>query len=129
VSSDLGPIPGGPAGLLLSRDLIFTSKITGTARALGHRFLTAGSVQQAATLIEQLRPRLVFADLASGELTAPPALLALRQLAGPDVPFIAFGSHVDPASLDAAPRRRLSGGDAPEPVRQRTAGVDPNVSG
>jgi len=27
--------PGGPAGLLLSRDLIFTSKVTGTARELG----------------------------------------------------------------------------------------------
>ena len=27
----------GPAGLLLSRDLIFTSKVTGTARELGYR--------------------------------------------------------------------------------------------
>jgi hypothetical protein len=95
-------IPGGPSGLLLSRDLIFTSKITGTARALGYRFLTAGSVDQATTVIEQMRPRLIFADLASGDLTAPPALLALRRIAGPEAVFIAFGSHVDPASLDAA---------------------------
>ena len=38
------PTRAGPTGLLLSRDLIFTSKVTGTARELGHRVLVAGNV-------------------------------------------------------------------------------------
>ena len=32
---DPGPGDPGPTGILLSRDLIFTSKVTGTARELG----------------------------------------------------------------------------------------------
>ena len=34
---DAVPVPAnaGPTGILLSRDLIFTSKVTGTAAALG----------------------------------------------------------------------------------------------
>jgi len=42
---DAVPVPAdaGPTGILLSRDLIFTSKVTGTARELGHRVLVAGT--------------------------------------------------------------------------------------
>jgi len=96
------PTAEGPAGLLLSRDLIFTAKITGTARELGHRIVTAGSVALASSLIEQWRPRVVFVDLAAGDLAAPEALIALRTLAGPTTRFVAFGSHVDEAALAAA---------------------------
>ena len=96
------PTPdGGPTGLLLSRDLIFTSKITSTARALGRRVLVAGNSALAASMIEQWSPKLVFVDLAAGDLVAPEALIAFRALA-PETPFVAFGSHVDTASLDAA---------------------------
>lgn len=95
-------IPDGPSGLLLSRDLIFTSKVTGTARELGHRILTAGNVALATSMIEQWRPKVVFVDLAAGDLAATPTLIALRAIAGPGSRFIAFGSHVDTAALSAA---------------------------
>jgi hypothetical protein len=92
----------GPAGLLLSRDLIFTSKVTGTARMLGRQVLTAGNAALAQAMIEQWKPRAVFVDLAAGDLVRPEALLAYRSLAGPETAFIAFGSHVDTAGLAAA---------------------------
>jgi CheY-like chemotaxis protein len=97
--ADSGSLP--PVGLLLSRDLIFTAKVTGTARALGQQVRTAGGVGLASQMIEQWRPKVVFVDLAAGDLVAPPALLAYRQLA-PDTPFVAFGSHVDTAALAQA---------------------------
>ena len=55
-----------PRGILLSRDLIFTAKITGTARELGRRILVAGDLALASSLIEQWHPRAVFVDLAAG---------------------------------------------------------------
>jgi CheY-like chemotaxis protein len=97
-----GPEGGGPAGLLLSRDLIFTSKITGTARELGFKVMVAGNVALASAMIAQWRPRAVFVDLAAGDLVSPPALLAYQKEAGPSVPFVAFGSHVDTVALEAA---------------------------
>ncbi len=104
--SDSTTIPGPesqePAGLLLSRDLIFTSKVTGTARELGRRVMVAGNQALALAMIEQWRPRVVFVDLAAGDLVAAPALLAYQTAAPPGTPFLAFGSHVDTAALDAA---------------------------
>jgi DNA-binding NarL/FixJ family response regulator len=95
------PIPDGPSGLLLSRDLIFTSKVTGTARELGHRVMTAGNVALASSMLEQWKPVVVFVDLSAGELVSPVALLSYQKVA-PGTPFVAFGSHVDTASLAAA---------------------------
>lgn len=85
-----------PQGLLISRDLFFTSKVTGTASALG---LTIQVVPDAASALErcQAEPvKAVFVDLAqnSGDL-AP-----LCASGGPVV--VAFGSHVDTERLDAA---------------------------
>jgi len=122
-----GPPPGTePPGMLLSRDLIFTSKVTGTARALGHRVVVAGDVALAASMIAQWTPRVVFVDLSAGDLVQPAALLAFRKLAAPGTPFVAFGSHVDTAALAAArgagcdpvlPRSRFSA-ELPELIRQ-----------
>jgi CheY-like chemotaxis protein len=94
--------PQEPTGLLLSRDLIFTAKVTGTARELGHRVLVAGNTALAASMIEQWRPKVVFVDLAAGDLVSTPALIAYQKVAGPGTPFVAFGSHVDTAALAAA---------------------------
>jgi hypothetical protein len=110
--------PGGPAGLLLSRDLIFTSKVTGTARELGRRVMVAGNLALATSMVEQWRPRVVFVDLAAGELASPVAIVALRRLADPSTAFVAFGSHVDTAALDAA---RGAGCDPVLPRSQFTA--------
>ena len=89
-------------GLLLSRDLIFTSKITGTARVMGVQVLVAGNAALASSIIEQSKPKVVFVDLAAGELVSVPSLIAFKTLADPETPFVAFGSHVDTAALDSA---------------------------
>lgn len=88
-------------GLLLSRDLIFTSKVCGTARELGKRILTAGNVALATSMLDQWRPRVVFVDLAAGELVSLPALQVYKRLL-PDTPFVAFGAHVDTEGLAQA---------------------------
>ena len=93
--------PSGPVGLLLCRDLIFTSKITGTARALGHGFQTAGTIALASAILAKASPAVIFADLAAGDLTAPAAISAYRAIA-PSVPILAFGSHVETEALEAA---------------------------
>ena len=91
-----------PTGLLLCRDLIFTTKVMGTAKALGYHVQVAGDVRSAQSAIETLCPRVIFIDLTAGELVAPQALSHYLKLAGPDVWFVAFGPHVDEAALAAA---------------------------
>jgi CheY-like chemotaxis protein len=112
------PNPSEPTGLLLSRDLIFTSKITGTARELGHRVVVAGNTALAFSMIEQWRPRVVFVDLTAGEIVSTPALIALQKAAEPGTPFVAFGSHVDTGALEAA---RAAGCDPVMPRSKFTA--------
>jgi CheY-like chemotaxis protein len=99
---ELASVPGGPAGLLLSRDLLFTSKVTSEARAQGVRVMVAGSADLAAEMIDQWQPRALFLDLTAGDLVSSAALLGYRRASGPDVPFIAFGPHVDKAALASA---------------------------
>ncbi len=92
-----------PVGLLLSRDLIFTSKVTGTAAALGHRVVVVGDPARASALIAAGPPAVVFVDLAAGDLVAAPALRRFQAEAAAGTPFVAFGSHVDVQALaDAA---------------------------
>jgi hypothetical protein len=126
---DAVPVPAdaGPTGILLSRDLIFTSKVTRTARELGHRVLVvAGTSSLALAMIEQWRPCVVFVDLAAGDLVAPEALVGYQGLAGLATAFVAFGSHVDTGALAAAraagcdpvmPRSKFSA-DLPELIRR-----------
>jgi beta-phosphoglucomutase len=116
--NSLGTPPS--VGLLLSRDLIFTSKITGTARELGRRVLVAGNTALAAEMIAQWRPKAVFVDLAAGALVDVPALIAYRAQAGPGTTFIAFGSHVDTEALAMA---KGAGCDLVLPRSQFTANL------
>jgi hypothetical protein len=96
------PTPEGPAGLLLSRDLIFTSKVTGTAGALGHRVIVAGNVALASAMLAKWTPVVVFVDLAAGDLAASESIARYREVAPPGTPFLAFGSHVDTQALAVA---------------------------
>jgi hypothetical protein len=89
-------------GLLISRDLIFTTKVKGTAAALGYRLQVAGEPSLIRSFIVTSRPRVVFVDLTAGELVAPGALSVYLKLAGPDVWFVAFGPHVEAEALAAA---------------------------
>lgn len=96
------PVPSGPAGLLLCRDLIFTSKITGTARALGKTVVVAGNRALATAMLERWAPQVVFVDLTAGDLVNVESLRAFQAQAR-SAPFVAFGPHVDAQALaDAA---------------------------
>jgi hypothetical protein len=98
------PTPANPplTGLLLSRDLIFKTKITDTAAALGYLIRVVDDASRAVSLIKTTYPRVVFVDLTAGELIAPARLAEYRKAASPDVRFVAFGPHVDSESLAAA---------------------------
>jgi DNA-binding NarL/FixJ family response regulator len=91
-----------PAGLLLSDDLIFTSRITGTARAQGLEVRQARSAEALVEVARQAPPHGVLIDLGFPGLALEDLLGQLAQ-ACPAMPrVIAYGSHVDTASLKAA---------------------------
>ena len=96
-------VQSNPAGLLLSRDLIFTTKVLGTAHALGYHIQVAGDTQSAQLAIERLCPQVVFVDLTAGEFVCrqnPERLCQARRR--PDVWFVTLGPHVEEAALTAA---------------------------
>ena len=86
--------------LLVTHDLMFTSKVTGTAKALGFRVEVVGQTTELQSRVQAVRPRAVFIDLAPADID-PAAIL--QQLDSPDRPYVlAFGSHVDTDRLQAA---------------------------
>jgi hypothetical protein len=93
---------GDELGIVLSRDLFFTERVTATAEALGYRMLRVGESAQAATVLRRPGPRVVVLDLTAGELVAPEAVSGYRQLTGPGTWFIAVGPHVQADLLEAA---------------------------
>jgi hypothetical protein len=108
--------PQAPAILLVTRDLMIESRVSGAAAAAGLRFLSTTDCLKAAG-VDAPRLRLVLVDL-------QPGLQGLAQLvdtlqAGRHVAVVAFGSHVATALLDEAraagchevlPRSRLHAG-------------------
>jgi hypothetical protein len=101
--------------ILLTNDLIFSTKISGTARAMGIAMQVVGSPNLVCERVQALRPGCVILDLAVTSLT--PAVMSeiVRTSEGANV--LAFGSHVDAVRLQQArdagctevmPRSRLS---------------------
>lgn len=88
-------------GYLLCDDLIFSSRIGGTARDHGLTIQTARTVEALAAMAEKQPPRCVFVDLAQPELNIADLVRTIREL-HPGCRFIAYGSHVDAASLRRA---------------------------
>jgi CheY-like chemotaxis protein len=91
-----------PDGLVLCDDLVFFSRIAGTARAAG---LTVRQAKTPADLLALARadcPRGVIVDLQNPGLDLP-ALLAELRAACPAMPrVVAYGSHVVAEALRAA---------------------------
>ena len=98
-SNDRSP---APSGLVVGRDLWFTSKATGTASDLGYPMRPAGDPGTVRRLIEECRPRLILVNLTAGDLAAPAALGEYRRLAGPSAWLVAVGPHVNAERLAAA---------------------------
>ncbi len=91
-----------PAGLMLCDDLIFASKVTGTARAAGLAVAVARNLPRFDELLAESAPVGVLIDLHNDGLDLPALLAALRERC-PALPRVtAFGSHVDAARLKAA---------------------------
>jgi hypothetical protein len=111
-------------GLLISRDLFFTSKVTGTARELGGVVEVVPDCAAAAGRVARGGIVCLFIDLAEREL---PLAALIADLPVEDRPVvIAFGSHVATARLQAArdagcdevlPRSRFSA-ELPELLRK-----------
>jgi CheY-like chemotaxis protein len=90
-----------PVGLLLCDDLMFTSRITGTAQALGLTLNPVKSQEQLEALATQQAPSCVVIDLANPGLIIQDLVQKLRPQ-GQGAYLVAFGSHVDVATLNAA---------------------------
>lgn len=90
----------GAVGLLVSQDLFFGSRITGTAEQLGMRMDTADSVANAIEKLGQEPYRAVFIDLSVPGLSVTELMAALPDADHPRV--LAFGSHVHTALLEQA---------------------------
>jgi CheY-like chemotaxis protein len=111
-------MPDSPQGLLLCDDLIFTSRITGTARALGLSLTPARSPEALLALARQHTPRCVLVDLHHPGLALADLMRQLAELC-PTMPrVVGYGSHVDTATLKAA---RAAGCD---PVLPRSKFVE-----
>ena len=91
----------GP-GLMLTDDLIFFSRVAGTARANGLVVKQARSATALLELAKREPPAAVILDLQNDGLDLPALLAGLRE-ACPAMPTaIAFGSHVEAETLRAA---------------------------
>ena len=93
-------------GLLISPDLFFTSKITGTAQALGLRVDSVDDVASAASRLQAGDVGCVLLDLAAPRVSVADLIAAIPDSAR--VPVIAFGSHVNTELLESA---RCAGAD------------------
>jgi DNA-binding NarL/FixJ family response regulator len=90
-----------PPGLLLSDDLIFTSRIAGTARGLGLEVRQVRALDQFVETAKQVGARCVILDLAFPGLELPELMRRLGEMDAPPR-VVAYGSHVDAAALHAA---------------------------
>jgi CheY-like chemotaxis protein len=87
--------------LLLCDDLIFTSRIGGTAKALGLSFRAAKTMPELQQILMQSPPRCVIVDLQAPDLALADLVRAAAAL--PSRPtLVGYGSHVDTATLKAA---------------------------
>jgi CheY-like chemotaxis protein len=86
--------------LLVSRDLFFASKITGTAAELGFRVAVEGNIAAALTKAADPSCRCVILDLTLADVKVPDLLAALPAASRPAV--IAFGPHVQTERLEEA---------------------------
>lgn len=88
--------------LILSRDLMFLSRVTGSAKALGLTTQALGSIAQALDA-GLASPDLVLLDLSDLQ-PSPGSIRQLRDAMGQQGRLLAFGSHVNVQELESAAR-------------------------
>ena len=90
-------------GLLISKDLMFISQVTGTARAQGLTVQTVMDATMAAQRCQSAEIGCVFVDLGNNGVDLAPLFASFN--AHPETPrpkVLAFGSHVAVDMLEAA---------------------------
>ncbi len=115
-------------GVLLCDDFFFTSKVTGTASALGVPMREVANLEQLREAVAADPPSLVVVDLGLLGLDVADVIEALP--ADPRPHVVAFGSHVETTRLqeardagcdDVMPRSRFTI-ELPELLRRVAAG-------
>ncbi len=94
--------PDEVMGLLLTDDMIFSSRITGTAQALGLEIKPMKSIESLKTLARERNPTCLIIDLSHPELQLVKLIRDLKESSSPMPRLVAYGSHVDSATLRAA---------------------------
>jgi CheY-like chemotaxis protein len=108
---------GAPSGLLLSDDLIFTSRIFGSAASHGLILVAARSAAELMEMAHRSPPQCVIVDLDNPGLDVQ-ALMAEVSGLEPRPRVVAYGPHVNAELLRSA---RLAGCD---PVLPRSQFVE-----
>jgi CheY-like chemotaxis protein len=93
-------------GFLLSDDMMFTSRVTGTARDLGLSVRIARTVDALKALSASESPACVIVDLANPGLVIEDLVSWLGETYSPAPRVVAYGSHVDAETLQRAHNAR-----------------------
>src|SRR5258707_13577352 len=93
-----------PRGLLLCDDLIFTSKVAGTAKALGLDVAAARDASSLLRLVRQAAPSCVLVDLHNPGLDLESLLRELKEACAGMPRVGAYGSHVEAGDRHAGRR-------------------------
>jgi ActR/RegA family two-component response regulator len=88
-------------GLVLCDDLVFTSRVIGTATALGLSMHAVKTVSELLDFARQTPPRCVILDLQTQGLVIETLVGELRALSQA-LTLVGYGSHVDAAALKRA---------------------------
>jgi CheY-like chemotaxis protein len=113
-------------GLLLCDDLIFASRITGTAHSLGLEVKTATTPEALVELVRRDAPQAIIVDLACPGLVLEELLRKVEESC-PTMPrIVAYGSHVDTETLRAA---RAAGCDPVLPRSKFVADLPQELTG
>jgi DNA-binding NarL/FixJ family response regulator len=91
-----------PLGLLLTDDMIFSSRITGTARALGLNMIVVKSEGDLVSQARERNPTCVILDLSIARKKMDALIRNLKEGNFSRPRLVAYGSHVDAATLRAA---------------------------
>jgi CheY-like chemotaxis protein len=94
--------PALGVGLLLSDDMMFTSRVTGTAKDVGGQVAAARNAKDLEALARERSPSCIIIDLANPGLDLPALVRDLTQPRAARPYIVAYGSHVDAAALAAA---------------------------
>jgi DNA-binding NtrC family response regulator len=89
-------------GIVLCDDLIFTSKIVGTARAHGLQCFSTKTVADSLKLSQTHNAAAIIVDLETADLNIQEYVQHANANANSKVKVIGFGSHVNVQSLKAA---------------------------